>query len=29
MFSDKTFREQLQNTDDPAAIHKLFADWQG
>ena len=28
MFSDKAFRDQLQNTDDPAAIHKLFADWQ-
>ena len=29
MFSDKAFRDQLQNTDDPVAIHKLFADWQG
>ncbi len=29
MFSDKSFREQLQSADDPAAIHKLFADWQG
>jgi nitrogen PTS system EIIA component len=29
MFSDKTFRDKLQGTDDPAAIHKLFTDWQG
>jgi PTS system nitrogen regulatory IIA component len=29
MFSDKTFRDQLQSTDDPVAIHKLFSDWQG
>jgi PTS system nitrogen regulatory IIA component len=29
MFSDQSFRDQLQSTDDPAAIHKLFADWQG
>ena len=29
MFSDKSFRDKLQNTDDPAVIHKLFADWQG
>lgn len=29
MFSDKTFRDKLQGADDPAAIHKLFTDWQG
>ncbi|MBU0621075.1 MAG: PTS sugar transporter subunit IIA [Gammaproteobacteria bacterium] len=29
MFSDAAFREKLQNTDDPAALHKLFVDWQG
>ncbi len=29
MFSDKSFRDQLESTDDPAAIHKLFSDWQG
>ncbi|HLY96270.1 MAG: PTS sugar transporter subunit IIA [Sideroxydans sp.] len=29
MFSDKTFRDKLQSTDDPATIHKLFTDWQG
>jgi nitrogen PTS system EIIA component len=29
MFSDKAFRDQLQNTDDPLLIHKLFSDWQG
>jgi nitrogen PTS system EIIA component len=29
MFSEKSFREQLQNTDDPAAMHKMFIDWQG
>jgi PTS system nitrogen regulatory IIA component len=29
MFSDKAFRDQLQNTDDPVAIHKMFTDWQG
>ncbi len=28
MFSDKSFREQLQNSDDPATIHQLFADWK-
>ena len=28
MFSDKSFREQLQNSDDPAAIHQLFANWK-
>jgi len=28
MFSDKTFREQLQATDDPAAIHQLFVNWK-
>ncbi len=28
MFSDKAFRESLQNTDDPAALHRLFDDWQ-
>jgi nitrogen PTS system EIIA component len=29
MFSDQSFRDQLQNTDDPETIRKLFADWQG
>ncbi len=29
MFSDKSFRDKLENTDDPVAIHKLFSDWQG
>ncbi len=28
MFSDKTFREQLQNSDDPVAIHQMFANWK-
>ncbi len=28
MFSDKSFREQLQNSNDPAAIHQLFANWK-
>ncbi len=28
MFSDKTFREQLQNSNDPAFIHQLFSDWK-
>ena len=28
MFSDKSFREQLQNSDDPAAIHQLFVNWK-
>jgi PTS system nitrogen regulatory IIA component len=28
MFSDKTFREKLQASDDPAIIHRLFTDWQ-
>jgi len=28
MFSDKSFREKLQGTDDPAVIHKLFTEWQ-
>ena len=28
MFSDKTFREQLQNSDDPAVIHQLFINWK-
>lgn len=27
MFSDKDFREQLQSSNDPAAIHQLFANW--
>jgi nitrogen PTS system EIIA component len=29
MFSDQSFRDQLQNTDDPETIRRLFADWQG
>lgn len=28
MFSDKSFREKLQNTDDPAEIHQLFTGWR-
>lgn len=28
MFSDKPFREKLQATDDPVAIHNLFAEWR-
>ena len=28
MFSDKNFRDQLQNSNDPAAIHQLFVNWQ-
>lgn len=28
MFSDATFREQLQNTNDPAVIHQLFIQWK-
>ena len=28
MFSDKTFREQLQASNDPAVIHQLFTDWK-
>ncbi len=28
MFSDKSFREQLQSSNDPAAIHQLFANWK-
>jgi PTS system nitrogen regulatory IIA component len=28
MFSDQNFRTQLQNLDDPVAIHKLFTGWQ-
>jgi nitrogen PTS system EIIA component len=28
MFSDKSFREQLQASNDPAAIHQLFANWK-
>ncbi len=27
MFSDKSFREQLQNCNDPAAIHQMFISW--
>lgn len=27
MFSDKTFREKLQGSNDPAEIHKMFAEW--
>ena len=29
MFSDQSFRDKLQNSDDPVAIHKMFVDWQG
>ncbi len=28
MFSDKSFRDRLQATDDPAAMHKLFTEWK-
>lgn len=28
MFSDKTFREQLQNSNDPAVLHQLFSNWK-
>ena len=28
MFSDKSFREQLQNSNDQATIHQLFANWK-
>ena len=28
MFSDKTFREQLQNSNDPAVLYQLFASWK-
>lgn len=27
MFSDRDFRDQLQNAPDTAAIHSLFASW--
>ena len=29
MFCDKAFRDKLQATDDPIAIQKMFAEWQG
>ncbi len=28
MFSDQKFRDELTNTNDASAIHKLFNDWQ-
>lgn len=28
MFSDKTFRDQLQASNDPAVIHQLFTNWK-
>jgi PTS system nitrogen regulatory IIA component len=28
MFSDQKFRDELSNTNDVLAIHKLFNDWQ-
>jgi PTS system nitrogen regulatory IIA component len=28
MFSDKSFREQLLASNDPAVIHQLFSNWQ-
>ncbi len=28
MFSDKTFREQLQNSNEAAFIHRMFTDWK-
>lgn len=29
MFSEQSFRDQLQAADDPAVIHKMFTEWQG
>ncbi len=29
MFSDSAFRERLLASNDPAAIHQMFTDWQG
>jgi PTS system nitrogen regulatory IIA component len=29
MFSNASFRERLLASDDPAAIHQMFAEWQG
>ena len=28
MFSDKSFREQLQHSNDPWAIYQLFCNWK-
>jgi PTS system nitrogen regulatory IIA component len=28
MFSDSTFREKLQETENPVVMHKLFTEWQ-
>jgi PTS system nitrogen regulatory IIA component len=28
MFSDKSFRAQLQASDDPESIHQVFAEWK-
>lgn len=28
MFSDKTFREQLQSSNDPVTLHQLFVGWK-
>ena len=28
MFSDKSFREQLQSSNDPVALHQLFVGWK-
>jgi len=28
MFSEPSYREKLQATDDPAEIHRLFTDWK-
>lgn len=28
MFSNKLFREQLQNSNDPATLHQLFVSWK-
>ena len=28
MFSDRDFREQLLSSNDPAALHQLFVNWQ-
>ncbi|KAF0203348.1 MAG: PTS system nitrogen regulatory IIA [Gallionellaceae bacterium] len=28
MFSNASFRERLMSSNDPAAIHQMFADWQ-
>jgi len=29
MFSERTFRDELASTNDPASLHRLFSRWQG